>query len=486
MITNKILASSRFMGFKIPIMRTRPLKIRLPGLILGLAVFLTPPILAAPAHKKTENVPALNLFFQAGAMQDEDARPALEAIGRSWRDAYTAMIVELGRPTFPEVRSRFFRFLRKWTGQSFGEDPQRWMKWVWKQPYNPHPEYTGFKRALYSIIDPRMAGFFPKGSRSLVRLDEVQWGGVKVNGIPPLDHPKNVSASQADYLKDWHVVFGLSVGSDARAYPKRILAWHEMALDKLGGIEIALVYCTLCGTAIPYNSAVGGTHRTFGTSGLLYRSNKLMFDHESYSLWSTLLGKPVIGKLAGSDLKLESLPIVTTRWGEWREKHPHTTVLSLDTGHERDYSEGQAYKDYFSRDDLMFQVSKTDKRLRNKAEILGILLAPKSLKGDEQPLAISAGFLKKNPVFQTELAGHKLTILTSPAGANRVFNTKDRRFDRLLKGGRVVDGRRQIWQITEDALVSEDNSNLLLARVPAHRAFWFGWFAQFPETKLIK
>ena len=95
-----------------------------------------------------------------------------------------------------------------------------------------------------------------------------------------------------------------------------------MALDRLGGIEITLVYCTLCGTAIPYKSVVGGQHRTFGTSGLIYRANKLMFDHESNSLWSTLLGTPVIGKLVGSGLKLESLPIVTTRWGNGGKNTP--------------------------------------------------------------------------------------------------------------------------------------------------------------------
>ena len=51
---------------------------------------------------------------------------------------------------------------------------------------------------------------------------------------------------------------------EARAYPQRILAWHEMALDRLGGTELATVYCTLCGTVIPYKAEVGGVHRTFG------------------------------------------------------------------------------------------------------------------------------------------------------------------------------------------------------------------------------
>ena len=466
--------------------KNRPLQVCLLGLTLSLAALSILPSRAEPLNDNSGEVPPLELFFQAGAVKDADAKPALEAIGRSWRDAYTAMLVELSGPTYPEIKNRLFRFLSKQTGQFFGQDHQRWMKWVWKQPYDPHPEYLIFKRSFYKIIDPRMVKFFPPGRPSLVRLDEVQWGGVKVNGIPPLDHPKNIPASQADYLKDNHVVFGLSVEGSARAYPKRILAWHEMALDKLGGTEITLVYCTLCGTAIPYKSVVGGQHRTFGTSGLIYRSNKLMFDHESNSLWSTLLGTPVIGKLAGSGLKLESLPIVTTRWGEWRKKHPDTTVLSLDTGHERDYREGQAYKRYFATESLMFQVAQRDRRLRNKTEILGIVLSSYSTDAKEQPLAISSRFLKKKPVFQTELAGHSLTILTTRAGANRVFKTGKERFQRLLRDDRVVDASGKTWKMTEDGLVSEGNPDRVLPRIPAYRAFWFGWFAQYPETRLIK
>lgn len=414
---------------------------------------------------------------------DVNARPILDAIGVFWRNAYTPMIIELAIVApFPETRTQMFRFLRRETGRSFGEDTQRWMKWVWRQPYDPHPEYLTFKRTIYGIIDPRMASFFPAGARSLIRLDEVQWGGVHVNGIPPLDHPKYIAASEADYLRDQHVVFGLSIDGQARAYPKRILAWHEMALDRLGGVEITLVYCTLCGTAIPYLSVVGDQHRTFGTSGLLYRSNKLMFDHESRSLWSTLLGEPVIGELVGSGLKLKYLPIVTTRWGEWRNRHPDTTVLSLDTGHERDYREGRAYRDYFSNDALMFDVPERDRRLKNKDEVLAMLLSP-ATGGEEEALAVSARFLRKNPVFRTELADRTLTIVTTSAGANRVFNTGDRRFERLLDDDRVLDDGGKTWRVTEDALVSDDAR---LERVPAYRAFWFGWFAQFPETKLIK
>ena len=134
----------------------------------------------------------------------------------------------------------------------------------------------------------------------------------------------------------------------------------------------------------------------------------------------------------------------------------------------------------------MFQVARRDKRLRNKAEILGIVLSPDSPDGKEQTLAVSARFLKKNRVFQTELAGHPLTILTTRAGANRVFKTGEQGFQRLLQGDRVVDDSGKAWKITEDGLVFEENPDRVLPRVPAFRAFWFGWFAQYPETRLIK
>ena len=151
---------------------------------------------------------------------------------------------------------------------------------------------------------PASRQFFPRGVQATIRLDEIDWGGVVVNGIPPLEYPETLAAAEADYLDDDHIVFGIAVNGETRAYPKRILAWHEMALDRLGGLELTIVYCTLCGTVIPYESVVDGQHIKIGTSGFLYRSNKLMFDHETRSLWNTFEGVPVVGPLVGSGLRL--------------------------------------------------------------------------------------------------------------------------------------------------------------------------------------
>ena len=228
--------------------------------------------------------------------------------------------------------------------------------------------------------------------------------------------------------------------------PKRILAWHELARDRLVGTELTIVYCTLCGTVVPYRSEAGG--RTFtGTSGLLYRSNKLMFDEETRSLWNTTEGRPVIGVLAGSGLELRAEPVVTTTWGDWRAAHPGTTVMDRETGHRRDYSEGAAYRDYFATDELMFEVPWTDRKLKNKAEVVGILLSP----------------------------------------VNRVYATDGRRFMAESRPQELRDEAGGIWSVHQDAPRTVAASvPASFVRVPARRAYWFGWQAQFPATELVK
>ena len=315
-----------------------------------------------------------------------------------------------------------------------------------------------------------------------IRLDEIDWGGVPVNGIPPLRSPKTIPAAQAGWLRDGHLVFGILVNGEPRAYPKRILAWHEMAIDRLGGIDLTIVYCTLCGTVIPYESGVAGRRFTFGTSGLLYRSNKLMFDEETQSLWSALEGVPVVGPLAGSGLRLPFHSVVTTTWGEWRRDHPSTTVLSLETGYERNYAEGAAYREYFATDRLMFEVPTSDTRLKNKAEVL--VLRAEILGTDARPVAIAVERLRREPVYAFDAGDRRFVVVTSPGGANVVYERGTHAFASRRADGEIrdTDGRR--WRTLPDALVSETGERL--ARVPAHRAFWFGWIAQHPETVLVK
>jgi hypothetical protein len=385
---------------------------------------------------------------------------------------------------------RLAEFLEAQTGQSLGVDVERWREWAWSLPYAPHPEYGDFKGRLYALLDPRFVVFFRAEIEPKIRLDEISWGGVSINGIPPLDHPRHVSAAEATYLEDDNIVFGFYLDGEARAYPKRILAWHELALDRVGERELAIVYCTLCGTVIPFDARVGGRVLTFGTSGLLYRSNKLMFDHETASLWSSLTGEPVVGPVAALDLKMTALPVVTTTWREWRTRHPETVVLSLDTGFQRDYSEGAAYRAYFATDELMFSVPRLDGRLPNKAEVFVVRStapadAARAAVRNTPPFAISTRLLGERPVFHADVGGTSIVVITSPAGASRAYASGQYRFSATDGRENVQDDQGRQWVLEEDFLSAAFAADIRLPRIPAHRAFWFGWFAQYPDTVLI-
>ena len=201
-----------------------------------------------------------------------------------------------------------------------------------------------------------------------------------------------------------------------------------------------------------------------------------MYDHSTKSLWSTLKGEPVVGELVGRGIKLKRESPVTTTWGEWKRRHPDTAVLSLDTGHKRDYGEGVAYREYFASDELMFSVPHTDERLRNKDEVLALR------EGSEQ-LAISADFLERHPVFQGTVGRRKFVVLTDQSGANRVYEAGEFEFATWDAVSIVTDSESREWTMTSSSL---NSSGRQLRRLPAHRAFWFGWHAQFPKTRLIK
>lgn len=170
-------------------------------------------------------------------------RETVAELDRTWDVSYVPMILEVIRFLPPKSRLPFFSLMQKKTDQKqLGIDFDSWMQWNWKQKYDQHPEYAEFKSKLYSNVDPRFAEYFAETEGSRIRLDEIRWGGVRRDGIPPLKNPKMLKAAQASYLSDSDVVFGIELNGDARCYPKRILAWHEMFKDTIGGESVCGVY----------------------------------------------------------------------------------------------------------------------------------------------------------------------------------------------------------------------------------------------------
>lgn len=407
---------------------------------------------------------------------------AISHIDKNWEDAYEIMLLEtVYFIQNKEVSKRLVDLLEQKTKKQFGFDFDKWFRWLWNKDPQYSDAYFEFKANLHQLIDPKFGTYFLDRERqSTIRLDEVRWGGVLQDGIPPLRNPKMVTSHKAVYLSDSDIVFGIAVNGNVRAYPKRILAWHEMFVDTVGDVPVAGIYCTLCGTMILYKTEHKGINHQLGTSGFLYRSNKLMYDKATQTLWSTLEGEPVIGPLVGTGIKLDYLSVVTTNWGEWKKRHPETTVLSLRTGHLRDYGEGVAYREYFATDDLMFTVPTFDRRLRNKDEILAIRMPGIT----DENLAIAGKFLRKNRVYESQIGNTKFVVFTDRTGAHRVYRSKDRRFKAYDGESTATDGKGESWTLSEEKMTSEAGEEL--ERIPTHNAFWFGYRAAFPHVKLIK
>ncbi len=433
------------------------------------------------AHAQDVSDAAVQRHFLGLTVEYPDA-PALSLtwIEANWRDEFVPMALEIVRFIPQRITAQgLLALVARKTGETrFGNDWSAWMRWQWTRPAPP-PSFAAFKAALYSTIDPRFERYFSPEFPALVRLDEVVWGGVLQDGIPPLREPKMLAARDARYLADTDVVFGVEINGDARAYPKRILAWHEMFVDRVGGVAVAGVYCTLCGAVIVYETTVDGRDYHLGTSGFLYRSNKLMYDAATQSLWNTFEGQPVVGKLVGQNISLPTRDVVTTTWGAWRRLHPDTTVLSLATGFQRDYDEGAAYRVYFGTDAVMFPVPGDDSRLRNKQEVL----VPRFGKPGERPLAISSDFLRRYAVWHGRYGGRDFVVLTDRSGAHRIYAMPEGlRVNRWDGDRALTDDQGKVWTLTESALVRGGNR---LPRLSSHNAFWFGWRAAHPDTELV-
>lgn len=201
------------------------------------------------------------------------------------------------------------------------------------------------------IID-RMPVSIPAGAgqrpfdvtRHIISLNDIQSGGPPRDGIPALYHPAFTSSKEANHvLRPNDLVLGIATKEASKAYPVRILNWHEVINDDVGQQPVVISWCPLCGSGVVYDPDVGQGRHTFGVSGLLYKRNLLLYDHETDSLWSQLGGKAVTGPLAGTSLRL--LPASIATWAQWREAHPETTALSFQTGYRRNYS-ADPYRDW--------------------------------------------------------------------------------------------------------------------------------------------
>jgi len=199
-----------------------------------------------------------------------------------------------------------------------------------------------------------------------------------------------------------------------------------------------------------------------------------MYDHQTESLWHNLTGEPVLGRLAHSGIQLKTLPVVITRWQDWRKKHPETLVLDIETGFDRDYGLGKAYADYFASPKTMFPVSPRDPRHEAKSYVFAL-----EIKG--QPKAYPLAILSQEHVINDTLGGTNVVLV---AGTNhrtvRAYVRGTHAFEAATEAGTIREMRtRSSWRVEEDALINETTGERL-TRLGGHVSYWFGWYAFYP------
>lgn len=162
-------------------------------------------------------------------------------------------------------------------------------------------------------------------SRSAVPLNEIIPGGPPKDGIPSIDDPQFKPARDIDDIPDQEPVIRLEVNGDLRAYPLRVLTWHEIANDEVGGTPVAVTYCPLCNAALVFRREVDGEPTTFGTTGLLRNSDLVMYDRKTESWWQQFTGEAIVGSRTGDELDM--IPSRIVAFGAFRREAPDAPVL---------------------------------------------------------------------------------------------------------------------------------------------------------------
>ncbi len=315
------------------------------------------------------------------------------------------------------------------------------------------PNYLEWKSNIYTVV---VADWEPLFDPNATEIDwrYVSWGGVGIddrefasddqfdprcNCIPAIDNPEVTDVDGAGWLDDDDVVFGITLNGESRAYPRSAMEVREMVNDTLGGRDLGIPYCTLCGSAQAFftDDVPDGVDRPIlRTSGLLSRSNKVMYDLNTKSVFDTFLGNAVTGPLSDIGVTLPQASVLTTTWGEWREAHPDTTVLAegLNLGRDPDFRNNR------DANGPIFPVGEVDPRLAVQEDIVGV---------------------------------------TTPSGNALAFHSATARA--ALLDGQTVSADGVELRLVGGGLQAFTTDGEPIA---SHEAFWFAWSQFHPDTDL--
>ena len=302
-----------------------------------------------------------------------------------------------------------------------------------------------------------------------------------IDAIPPIHAPKYEPASAADWLDDEDMIIGYATGEQAWAYPIRILNFHEIVNENLGGEPALISYCPLCFSGIVYSRRLGDQVLTFGNTSALYESDMVMLDYETGSYWWQVPGQAIVGPLTGEELEI--LPSTVTTWRRWRELHPDTQVLSRDTGYERNYDRDPfaTYAEILDEGRFAFPVGEAarDPRLSPAAVVLALKIEGEAVVYSLEPSEPS--------VVHDEVGGSPVAIFLDPdsqtgAAFQPVAAGELLRF-RWTEAGPSDENTGSLWDLSGRA-VDGPLRGEQLEQLPTRISFWFAIVAAEPDIEI--
>ena len=357
---------------------------------------------------------------------------------------------------------------------------------------SPTPEIlTGDDRSV--TLSRLTSSWNTNWEKRLISSDELLSGGPPRDGIPSIDNPRFISQSEAEaWLDGREPVIALEINGDARAYPLQILTWHEIVNDEVGGLPVAVTFCPLCNAAIVFDSRVNGETFAFGVSGLLRKSDMVMYDRTTETLWQQLDGRAIIGDLAG--MRLTFLPSLLVSFDDFRQAFPDGVVLSRDTGHNRRYGQNPyiGYDTVGGVDPFLFQ-GEIDRRLPAVERVVAVTIGALDI-------AYPFSLLAEAGVVHDTVDGREIVIFHAPGtssalgailiaeaedvGATAVFDRylNDQKLTFTRQGDRFVDAETgTTWNIIGQGLDGPLAGEQLNPIIHANH-FWFAWAAFKPDT----
>jgi len=312
-----------------------------------------------------------------------------------------------------------------------------------------------------------------------------------------------VDVAAADEIyQDNSPVIQLEVNGDVRAYGLDILVWHEIVNDVVGGVPVAVTFCPLCNSAIAFDRRLGAEAFEFGTPGLLRKSDLVMYDRTTESLWQQIGGRAIVGLMVGA--RLEPLPAPVVSWGQFKKSFPDGLVLSRLTGFVFPYGENP-YTGYDSFE------QPTDTSLDGTSsggdDRLSVFDRVVTIEAGADVVAYPFSALREKRVIEDERDGRPLVVFWTPGASSALDQAlvDDGRgvgstgvFERRLNGELMVfqpnpddaqtfidQGTESTWNVFGRAVAGPLTGAQMEPFVHGNH-LWFAWAAFQPDTIVVR